>query len=135
MINSNFNLKPNKFLDSCNSKDVISFGSVGTFTLRQLFGSISSAFNKPIIHAISKSIERELEHKCDANLLLSDGKKCEILQAGSGGWQTGRLKLKVNLTLEFIAERPIASESLNASQLENNNLHASNQSDREEDLV
>ena len=132
MTNSNFNLKPDEFLNSCNSKDVISFGSAGAFTLRRLFGSISSAFNKPIIHAISKSIERELEHKCDANLLLNDGKKCEILQAGSAGWQTGKLKLKVNLTLEFTADRPIASESLNVSQLENNhnNLHSCDESER-----
>ena len=133
MTNSNFNLKPNEFLDRCNSKDVISFGSAGAFTLRQLFASISSAFNKPIIRAISKSIERELEHKCDANLLLNNGKKCEILQAGSAGWQTGKLKLKINLTLEFIADRPIASESSKVTRLENNhdNLNACNQSDRQ----
>ena len=131
MTNFNFNLKPNEFLDSCNSKDVISFGSAGTFTLRQLFRNISYAFNKPIIHAISKSIERELEHKCDANLLLNNGKKCEILQAGSAGWQTGKLKLKVNLTLEFIAD-PLTSESLDVPQLQShNNLHFCHESDRE----
>ena len=134
MTNSNFNLKPNDFLSTCNSKDVISFGSARTFTLRQLLSSISSAFNKPIIHAISKSIERQLEHKCDANLLLNEGKKCEILQAGSAGWQTGRLKLKVNLTLEFIADSPVTSESIEVSRVNDarNHLRACNKIEADE---
>ena len=118
-MSSNFNLKPDRFLSSCNSKDVISFGS-RVFTLRQLLGRISSAFNKPVVNAISKSIERELEQMCDANLLLSDGKKCEILTVGSSEWQKGKIKLKVNLTLEFAADDPKAPELPNGSQSENN---------------
>lgn len=117
---SNFNLKPDKFLSSCNSKDVISFGS-RAFTVRQLFGRISSAFNKPVIHTISRSIDRELEQMCDANLLLSDGKKCEILKAGSPKWQTGKVKLKVNLTLEFVVdETEVVELPTNDLQSENN---------------
>lgn len=117
-MSSNFNLKPDNFLSSCNSKDVISFGS-RVFTLRQLLSRISSAFNKPVVNTISKSIERQLEQTCDANLLLNDGNRCELLTVGSSEWQKGRIKLKVNLTLEFVADEPKAVEPPD-SHLRNN---------------
>lgn len=104
-MNSNFNLKPNEYLGCCNSKDVISFGSKGAFTLRQIFDRIASAFDRQIVRAIGNSLSQKLEHKCNANLLLNEGENCEILRAGSSEWQAGKIRLKINLTLEFTTDK------------------------------
>ena len=106
-MNSNFNLKPNEYLNNCNSKDVIAFGSKGVFTIRQLFDSVSSAFDNKIFQIIAESIAQQLERKSDTNSWLENGERCEILKAGSSQWQTGRIRLKINLTLEFITDEPV----------------------------
>ena len=41
--------------------------------------------------------------------LFEEGQECEILKAGSSGWQKG--KLKINVTLEFIPDEPELEKS------------------------
>lgn len=104
-MNYNFKLRPDEYLGSCNSKDVISFGSKGAFTVRQIFNRVASAFDRQIVMAIGNSLSQKLEYKCNAKL-LDEGENCEILRAGSSEWQAGKIRLRINLTLEFTADKP-----------------------------
>ena len=51
-------------------------------------------------------ITQKLGRKCDAKQWLEDGEECEILKANSLGWQTGKFKLKINISLEFVPDKP-----------------------------
>ena len=115
---TNLNLKPNEYLGNCNSKDVISFGSKGIFDIRSLLNLVLSAFDRKIINTISTSISRKLEQKCNVDLWLEEGEKCEILKIGSSQWQPGTIKLKINLTVEFIPDN--TTQQTKYGELKNN---------------
>lgn len=102
----NLNLETNKYLSNCDSKDVISFGVRGLFYIHKLLELVQSGFDYNVTNAITNSITQKLERKSNVNLWFKDGENCEILKAGSSGWQTGKLRLKINLTLEFIPDEP-----------------------------
>ena len=99
---SNFN----EYLEKCDAKDVIAFGSKGLFKLSVLQELIVNVFDKSLIAYISHYINQKLERKCNPELWFQDGEECEILKAGSSGWRKGKFKLKVNVTLEFIPDEP-----------------------------
>ena len=103
-MKANYELETNTYLSECNSKDVISFGSRGLFYIHKLLDLVQAAFDHTITNVITNSIVQKMERKCNARVWFDDGEKCEILKAGSSGWQTGRLKLKVKLSLEFIPD-------------------------------
>ena len=111
MTNSSINLKPNEHLSSCDDQDVISFDSKDPIYISKLFALVASAFEGHIIHYISNSITQKLTNKCDAKLWFEDGEKCEILKATSSGWKTGKMKLKINISLEFIPDQPEQDKS------------------------
>ena len=117
------NLESNKYLSSCDSKYIISFESKNPVYIHKLFSLVKSAFDVNVINTISTSITRKLENKCNAKLWFEDGENCEILQANSLGWQTGKIKLKINLTLEFIPDEPEEKSPLDdvRQELEQNN--------------
>ena len=100
----NSNLEPNRYLSNCDSRDVISFESQDPIYIRRLFSLTKSAFDSSIFNMISNSITRKLNNKCNAKLWFEDGENCEILKASSQGWQSGKMKLKINVTLEFIPD-------------------------------
>ncbi|WP_019507215.1 KGK domain-containing protein [Pleurocapsa sp. PCC 7319] len=113
MTNSNIDIKPNEYLANCNNRDIISFDSRDPIFVYKLFDLIKLAFNSNsnIFHTISNSITQKLKCNCDAKLWFQDGEKCEILKAGSSGWQKGKIKLKLNISLEFIPDKPEEIES------------------------
>ncbi|MDJ0904189.1 MAG: KGK domain-containing protein [Xenococcus sp. MO_188.B8] len=96
----------NEYLEKCDAKDVIAFGSKGLFQLDVLQNLIIYAFDKSLITYISNYINPKLERKCNTELWFKDGEDCEILKAGSAGWQKGKMKLKINVILEFIPDEP-----------------------------
>ena len=100
------NLEQNEYLSKCDPKDVISFDSRDPIYLRKLYSLIKASFDGNLINNISHIIAQKLERKCDAKLWFDDGENCEILKADSLGWQAGKFKLKVNLSLEFIPDEP-----------------------------
>ena len=104
MTESNFNLETNKYLSNCDDKDVIALNSRGLFYVQKLCNLVLSSLDKNVTHSPSDSITQKLQHVCNAQLWLEDGEPCEILKADVTGWQKGRIKLKVNLTLEFIPD-------------------------------
>ena len=105
-MKSNCNLETNQYLNNCDSRDVVSFESQDPIYIRKLFSLVKSAFDSSIINMMSNSITRKLNNKCNAKLWFEDGENCEILKASSPGWQTGKMKLKINVTLEFIPDEP-----------------------------
>lgn len=103
---SNFNLKINEYLSKCNPKDVISVKSEQWIGVEKLKAIITRAFNinqTQGLDIIVNSIDSAF--KLGNSLLwFHEGQECEILRAGSQGWQKG--KLKINVTLEFIPDEP-----------------------------
>ncbi|WP_052672375.1 KGK domain-containing protein [Aliterella atlantica] len=49
---------------------------------------------------------------------FSEGKNCEILSIGSGGWQKGKFRIK--FTLEFCLDEPEFKQIKPSNELENN---------------
>lgn len=113
MTKSNFNLETNQYLSNCNSKDVIAFGSQRLFFIHKLCDLILGSLDDRVTNNIITLINQKLARQCNTELWLKEGENCKILKAGSSGWQTGKikLKLKVNLTLEFIPNEPEAEPS------------------------
>ena len=111
MTQSNFNLETNQYLSNCDAKDVISLGSQKLFYIHKLCDLFSSLFDQNVVRTILNSINQKIGNLSNKQLWLEDGEKCEILKAGSSGWQTGRIKLKINLILEFIPDEPEAEKS------------------------
>ena len=98
------NVDTNEYLSKCDRRDVISFDSRDPIYLNKLYSLIQDSFNGNLIANISNIVTQKLERKCDAKQWFDEGEQCEILKAGSSGWQKGRLKVKINLSLEFIPD-------------------------------
>ena len=111
MTQSNFNLETNQYLSNCDDKDVIALTSTGLFYIKKLCKLVSSSLDRSVINILVNSITQKLNRQCDAKLWFEDGESCEILKAGASGWQKGRIKLKINLTLEFIPDEPEIEKS------------------------
>ena len=111
MTESNFNLEINKYLSDCNTKDVISLQSTSLFYVHEFCNLVLSSLDRSLRNAIARSITQKLANTSKAELWFGNGESCEILKAGSSGWQTGKIKLKVNFTLEFIPDEPEAETS------------------------
>ena len=101
----------NQYLNNCDSKDVIALTSKGLFYIHKLCDLVLSSLDRNVINNLSNSITQKLDRQCNAQLWFEDGELCEILKAGSSGWQKGKIKLKVNLTLEFIPDEPEIAQS------------------------
>ena len=106
MEKSNFKLSANEYLNSCDSRDIVSFSSKDPIYIHKIFSLILSALDYNLSNIIANLIVQKLERKCDAKLWFKDGEKCEILRADSTGWQIGKMKLKINFTLEFTPDKP-----------------------------
>ena len=112
MAKSNFNLETNQYLKNCNSKDVISLNSKSLFYIHKLCDLVVSAFDISVARNIANSITNKIGRVCNSQLWLEEGEKCEILKADSTtGWQAGKIKLKIDVTLEFIPDEPELEKS------------------------
>ena len=117
---ANNQIDTNEYLSNCDDRDVISFNDdrdVISFN-KQKWSSISNlrsivyegVFNSGV-QAIVQRIAQASDFK-NTNLISTwfhNGQECEILRAGSNGWQKG--KIKVNVTLEFIPDEPEVEKS------------------------
>ena len=111
MTESNLNLETNKYLSNCDDKDVIALNSRGLFYVQKLCNLVLSSLDRSVTNSLVNSITQKLQRVCNAQLWLEDGEPCEILKADATGWQKGRIKLKVNLTLEFIPDETETKKS------------------------
>lgn len=49
---------------------------------------------------------------------FGEGIDCEILRVGAQGWKKGKIKLKLNVTIEFCPDEPEVEETPENNQLE-----------------
>lgn len=110
-MTANFNLNNNEYSNQCGSKDVISFQSKNILYLKTLFELVHRGLESKVKSAVITSINQNLQSQCNPNFWLGDGEDCEILKTDSSGWQTGKIKIQVNLTLEFVPDKPEESQS------------------------
>ena len=112
-MTNNFELKTNQYLQHCDSKDVLSFNHCAWINIEQLLHMIYLSFVQPssAIDSINNYIANHSIVNFNFNVkpLFAEGLECEILKAGSQGWQKG--KLKINFTLEFIPDEPEVEKS------------------------
>ena len=111
MKKSNFDLEIGKYLKDCNSRDVIASSSKSLLYINRLCDLVLSSLDSNTKNNLANSIKRKIASQWKPELWLYDGEECEILKANSLGWQKGKIKLKVNLTLEFIPNEPEIEKS------------------------
>jgi hypothetical protein len=109
-MKNNFEVTTNEYLKQCDSKDIISFAHDKIFNIKQLIDIVHYSF----IHSGISSIIGYIQNHSVCNSYINSnwfdrGQECEILKAGSPGWQKGKLKIKV--TLEFIPYEPEVAKS------------------------
>lgn len=105
---SNFQLNTNEYLQQCDPKDVISLNSEKLINISKLQQAVYQSFNVYGIPTIGDRISSVLQIK-NSKIWFKEGEECEILRAGSKGWQKG--KVKINVTLEFIPDEPEQTNS------------------------
>lgn len=54
---------------------------------------------------IARLVEDKFKGYCHT---LQQGVDCRLLRTTGGGWQKGKLRLRVNVTVEFISDEPPA---------------------------
>ena len=103
----NFKVNIDEYFNQYDDKDVLSFETDKLVNVGQFKNIVHQSFLKYINGACS-SISSRLSWN-DQNFWFNEGKECEILKAGSKGWQKG--KIRVNVTLEFIPDESDKIES------------------------
>ena len=112
LIVQNQQINTNEYLSSCDSKDVISFNNQQWISIAKLKNIVYRAFIDSGITSVINRIAQITDFK-DASKTKTwfyTGQECEILRAGSKGWQKG--KIKINVTLEFVPDEVEESKSL-----------------------
>lgn len=107
-MSPNFNLNINEYLEQCDVKDVISFNSEKWTSISKFEDLVYRVITKTGMPTISTCIARESDFH-NSNTWFYEGEDCEILSAGSPGWQKG--KIKINVTLEFIPDEVEENQS------------------------
>jgi KGK domain len=103
-----FKLNTNEYLNQCDEKDVLSFLSEEWISVSKLKDIVSQSFSSSGLDATSRQIS-SLSRLGNSCIWFIQGEECEILRAGSQGWQKG--KIKINVTLEFIPDELEVIES------------------------
>ncbi len=111
--------------------DVIDFNEDDVFAFPELFkvDKIRKAVNQSshtdsIVQALSYSLSskgvsiNKINNLRPQNVVLNKGIDCEILRIGAKGWKKGRLRLKLQVTVEFCPDEPDAEETPEISQSE-----------------
>ena len=107
---SQMNLNYDKFLSQLKGDDIIN-NQGKLFEVQKVKTAFNNAFDQNVPSAfhqycIAKQVEFTIEQERD---WFDKGVKCKILQAGSNGWKSGRIK--VNVTVEFIPDEPVKVDS------------------------
>lgn len=115
------------YQNNCGEDDVLAFNTTmlkvdklreeveKLFDERKLGEQLTNSFssqNLPI-NVPGESYGRRDYRRCYENW-LGDGMDCEILKLGAKGWQKGKVKIKLNVSLEFYSDE-VASEETQAS--------------------
>lgn len=97
----------NEFLNNCQIDDVLCYQKDQLHKINKIKETFKNACFGSTSHHIFELLKR-YDLKISDHSLFNDGINCQILKAGSSGWQEGKLKLKV--TLEFCLNEPEVDE-------------------------
>jgi hypothetical protein len=93
----------NDYLNNCQEDDVLCYKDNQLHKIHKIKNTFQYACFDNTSHHIFEELKRN-EIKISELSLFKDGVNCQILKAGSNGWQEGKLRLKV--TLEFCPNEP-----------------------------
>jgi hypothetical protein len=121
-MSDTFKIDTNEYLSQCDPRDVVFFGADKLTSTSKLKDIVDRAFAQSGIPVIAEYIYRSLSLNYGLTW-FEQGEECEILRAGSTGWQKGKIKIKV--ILEFIPDESSATITDNPRQNVNslNDLH------------
>lgn len=102
-MSNNFEVNTNEYLQQCDSNDILKIKSDTWADIQKIKATVFNSFVNYGIPTVSDLINRDLNIN-SSNIWFDRGEECEIFRAGSKGWQKG--KIKINVTLEFIPDKP-----------------------------
>lgn len=118
-------MEDNCTLGNCSEHDVFLFGST-TFKVDKLKKEVNEHFQKrklgqQIIESLSSKhidvsnivtrVRRGIVDAFYENWFI-DGINCEIFKIGNKGWQKGKIRIKLNISLEFCPDEPEVEKNL-----------------------
>ncbi len=111
--------------------DVMDFNEDDVFSFPELFkvDKIRKAVNQAshtdsVVEALIYSLSfkevsiNKIDNLRPPNILFNKGIDCEILRIGAKGWKKGRLRLKLQVAVEFCPDEPDAEKTPEISQSE-----------------
>ncbi|MGJ5672617.1 MAG: KGK domain-containing protein [Nostochopsis sp.] len=102
-------------LQNCGEDDVISFSPAIFFKVNKLCQEAIKLFNQ---HRLGEMLTRSFgQQSININVprsdevtlhesWLDDGVDCEMLKIGANGWQKGKVKIKLQISVEFCPDEP-----------------------------
>jgi len=83
------------------------------FKIGKIKSALQSAFdrdvpNSLINHLINQQVQLSVPNK--PTDWFTEGIDCQVLKAGSNGWEKGKLKIKVKVIIEFIPDESEITE-------------------------
>ncbi|MBE9122941.1 KGK domain protein [Tychonema sp. LEGE 07199] len=113
---------------NCGNEDALSFGNA-MLKVEKLKETVNEVLPE---NGLGQTLNSSLsKQKLDINVGLTtdltryfyekwfgEGIDCEILRVGAQGWKKGKIKLKLNVTIEFCPDEPKVEETPENNQLE-----------------
>ncbi|MGK7905528.1 MAG: KGK domain-containing protein [Hormoscilla sp.] len=93
-------------IKGCSDKGVFSKGDM-TLKISQFIEDMQKSFSE---HNLGILANNNICIGSDHKKCLTDGIDCEILEPGRKGWQKGKIKLQVNVEVEFTPSQPETTE-------------------------
>ncbi|MEG3974268.1 KGK domain-containing protein [Microcoleus sp. herbarium8] len=109
---------------NCGNEDALSFGNamLKVEKLKETVNQVlpENGLGQTLIQLLSQqqlNIDVGLQRNAYQKW-FGEGIDCEILRVGAQGWQKGKIKLKLNVTIEFCPDEPKVEETPENNQLE-----------------
>ena len=98
-------------IKGCSEDSVLSARDSRLFKIPQVREKLQEAFSsKNLGNLVYPKINVSGVNNVNNAKWLEDGIDCEILAPGAKGWQKGKMRLNVNVEVEFISNEPETAE-------------------------
>lgn len=115
-------------LHNCGNDDALSFGNA-MLKIEKLKKTVNRVLPEyELGETLNKSLREQNLHiniphndfrqRLSYEEWFGQGINCEILRVGAPGWKKGKIKLKLNVTIEFCPDEPEVEETPENNQLE-----------------
>jgi len=120
-IRLDINMEDKFDFHNCGNEDALSFGNA-MLKVEKLKETVNGVLPE---NGLGETLNRSLsQQKLDIDVGLTtdqtrylyekwfgEGIDCEILRVGANGWKKGKMKLKLNVTIEFCPDEPEVEET------------------------